>query len=296
MVISRELQDSALSRGCSVVSTRLGVSAQQCTKSNLWTVSTVYPPISTWIAVPWSLRMSATVTTGSLCDNCHLKPKFGGHQYCGRTCAAQASASQGAQAQTGQKAQPPATLCIQCHQRPKFGYHDYCGKACAQTASMNKGAGRSATQSQRPQQTPSSTQTAPQSQQHPPHGAAPQHQGRGAASTGVNQDPPPGSAPPAAVPKNVNVKTVPGQAAPAGPPAGAPVHAPQPPQICALPGCAELAYRDASGTSSGEYCSRRHRDEAARTRIEMCIMCGKLPQGRADRFCGKTCRDKALRK
>ncbi|RXW20686.1 hypothetical protein EST38_g5153 [Candolleomyces aberdarensis] len=57
------------------------------------------------------------VQANPLCDYCHLKPKFGGHAFCSKTCGAQA-----------------ATLCNYCHKKPKFQNFEYCGKNCASLA------------------------------------------------------------------------------------------------------------------------------------------------------------------
>jgi len=62
--------------------------------------------------------MSTAIAANDLCDNCHQKAKFGGHQFCGKTCAAQAAIS----------------FCVQCHQKPKHPSYDYCGKKCAAQA------------------------------------------------------------------------------------------------------------------------------------------------------------------
>ncbi|KAF8890345.1 hypothetical protein CPB85DRAFT_1333248 [Mucidula mucida] len=62
--------------------------------------------------------MSTTATTNTqLCAFCQRKPRHGGFEYCGKTCAKQAS-----------------TLCGNCHQKPKFAGHDYCSKKCGAAA------------------------------------------------------------------------------------------------------------------------------------------------------------------
>ncbi|KDQ52782.1 hypothetical protein JAAARDRAFT_210430 [Jaapia argillacea MUCL 33604] len=69
----------------------------------------------------------------ALCDVCQQKPKHGQHPYCGKFCAAQATAKG--------SAPKPTPMCINCNQKPKFGNFDYCGKRCA---AMANGAGGSA--------------------------------------------------------------------------------------------------------------------------------------------------------
>ncbi|KAG9224402.1 hypothetical protein CCMSSC00406_0009444 [Pleurotus cornucopiae] len=63
---------------------------------------------------------NTTNAANSLCDYCRQKPKFGGYQYCSKTCAKQI-----------------ATLCNQCHKKPKFPNFEYCGKNCAAAAATN---------------------------------------------------------------------------------------------------------------------------------------------------------------
>ncbi|KAI0784008.1 hypothetical protein BC629DRAFT_1594126 [Irpex lacteus] len=79
----------------------------------------------------------------SLCEFCHTKPKYGGHPFCGKTCATQA-----------------AGLCTQCYQKPKFGNYDYCGKNCAAQAQAQQPAPKPPTK-QAPQATAPQQQTGP---------------------------------------------------------------------------------------------------------------------------------------
>ncbi|KAL4260634.1 hypothetical protein AB1N83_008055 [Pleurotus pulmonarius] len=78
---------------------------------------------STRMATRMNTTKPAPNTTNaatSLCDYCRQKPKFGGYQYCSKTCAKQI-----------------ATLCNQCHKKPKFANFEYCGKNCAAAAGAN---------------------------------------------------------------------------------------------------------------------------------------------------------------
>ncbi|KAI9570621.1 DUF1768-domain-containing protein [Boletus coccyginus] len=53
-----------------------------------------------------------------LCEFCQVRPKFPGHPYCGRTCAAEAT-----------------KMCSICRSKPRFGKHPYCSRTCATKAS-----------------------------------------------------------------------------------------------------------------------------------------------------------------
>ncbi|KAG1746930.1 hypothetical protein EDB19DRAFT_1688453 [Suillus lakei] len=59
-----------------------------------------------------------------MCKFCGIKPKYPPHQFCGKTCAAQASASR--------------DLCEYCQRAPRYNNgnitHPYCGKTCAKKA------------------------------------------------------------------------------------------------------------------------------------------------------------------
>ncbi|KAG1717638.1 hypothetical protein EDB19DRAFT_1194486 [Suillus lakei] len=79
-----------------------------------------------------------------LCENCHKKPKFGTHKYCGKTCAGKAATAQQParriqpgplpKARVPPPAQKSGRLCDYCGQKPKFNNFDYCGKSCASKA------------------------------------------------------------------------------------------------------------------------------------------------------------------
>ncbi|KAI9573926.1 hypothetical protein HD554DRAFT_2053957 [Boletus coccyginus] len=86
----------------------------------------------------------------SLCENCHKRPQYGTHNFCGKACATQAAAKPARSKQSQPQAKPgprnagprkgaPAPqkaiqLCIHCGQKPKFNGFDYCGKSCAALA------------------------------------------------------------------------------------------------------------------------------------------------------------------
>jgi hypothetical protein len=56
-----------------------------------------------------------------LCIQCGKKPQYGGHQFCGRTCAREYKNSY----------VPTPQLCIQCGKKPQYGGHQFCGRTCA---------------------------------------------------------------------------------------------------------------------------------------------------------------------
>ncbi|KAI6024988.1 hypothetical protein PISMIDRAFT_673224 [Pisolithus microcarpus 441] len=86
---------------------------------------------NTSVRQPSANRFSVAVTTGSpvsprttsnknpsLCKFCQSRPKYQNHQYCGRTCAAEA-----------------AKVCSFCRINPRHGKHPFCSKTCAAKAS-----------------------------------------------------------------------------------------------------------------------------------------------------------------
>ncbi|OJA12646.1 hypothetical protein AZE42_07952 [Rhizopogon vesiculosus] len=91
----------------------------------------------------WAAAQISSMATG-VCENCHKKPKFSTHRYCGKTCAAQAATAQQsahpaksrpiAKTRVPPAAPKPARLCDYCGQKPKFGNFDHCGKSCASKA------------------------------------------------------------------------------------------------------------------------------------------------------------------
>ncbi|KAG8213142.1 ADP-ribosylation [Butyriboletus roseoflavus] len=100
-------------------------------------------------------RRQTTTNAASLCDVCHVKPKyFDGtktHSYCGKTCAAKIqnkTASGGNPSARGKSAKVPrakANMCDYCHKQPKYNdgktTHSFCSKTCAQQAKATGAAG-----------------------------------------------------------------------------------------------------------------------------------------------------------
>jgi len=85
-----------------------------------------------------------------MCKYCGVKPKFGGYDYCGRSCGALAKAGGNS---GGGGAPANSTMCEVCHQKPKFKetnsqgrviVYPYCGRACASKASSTQGSSSSA--------------------------------------------------------------------------------------------------------------------------------------------------------
>ncbi|KAJ6507727.1 hypothetical protein C8R47DRAFT_55855 [Mycena vitilis] len=68
--------------------------------------------------------LAPVLAATQLCDYCHQKPKHGTHSYCSKTCAAQI-----------------ATLCNHCQKKPKYQNFDFCGKNCAALAAGTPAAG-----------------------------------------------------------------------------------------------------------------------------------------------------------
>jgi len=69
-----------------------------------------------------------------------------------------------------------------------------------------------------------------------------------------------------------------------------------PSATCRLNGCDNPVFVDPVSRRAGEYCSQRHREDAAAFgQASPCIMCQKMPRGQKDHFCSRACREKALR-
>ncbi|KAI0695389.1 hypothetical protein BC835DRAFT_955893 [Cytidiella melzeri] len=277
-----------------------------------------------------STMATAAFRNSSLCELCHIKPKHGGHPFCGKTCATQA-----------------ATLCVHCYQKPKFGTYEYCGKNCAaqaqaqpqpksqiqtvptpQTVPLNvvkqavntakkvsAAPARQAPTSRpfQPLQQPTvpATQIPPMKQwvnvaaAHVPHILStlnpPQVQSQVQPPAApvpptrkANQAPLPPTKPAA-----TNDKSAQRLASGLDPQAvSSPtvLEYPDSPAVCHLPGCEEYAHVDSYGEAS-EYCSRAHREEAVDTGlVDPCIKCLIMPQSKGDYFCGRICREEALHK
>jgi len=63
------------------------------------------------------------------------------------------------------------------------------------------------------------------------------------------------------------------------------------PNICALSDCRNPVYVSANGVQDSQYCSRDHALEAVKSGLaDPCIRCSKLPQSPTDDFCGDNCR------
>ncbi|KAI0950877.1 hypothetical protein AcW1_008068 [Taiwanofungus camphoratus] len=262
--------------------------------------------------------MSSAIATPSVCDFCHQKPKFGGYPYCGKTCAAQAA----------------ALLCAQCHQKPKYGNYEYCGKKCAVQAQAVKKPPAATTKnvpgphtrssngvlasrsnnvpskqqpipaqyiSQQPAlqaQVPQASQTRPVA--HYIQAAAAQIPRMFANAPSIPAGPQARGTYQSAPPRSSfygNTNNSPTMATSAGPPFTYSSASGQPPAMCRFPGCNEPAHVDADGSQTSDFCSMKHREDAAvNGLVPLCIMCGELPQSKVDHFCGRTCRESALTK
>ncbi|KAF9444465.1 hypothetical protein P691DRAFT_778244 [Macrolepiota fuliginosa MF-IS2] len=251
-----------------------------------------------------------------LCDYCHQKPKFGGHQYCSKTCASQA-----------------ATLCNHCHKKPKFQNFDYCGKHCASLAAANgtkpRGAAANGTtvkkgtninNNQQPAaggNTIDPMQIAQIVVQHVPQlqSLLASAQGQGSGSSASANVQPGGTQPPSNNPFLNAVNTV-GAAVQgtqstngsrsipffsrgkknAQPPLNVSTKQAPDDLRCLIPGCKQPVHVDEEGIVS-DYCSLRHREQAVTSGLASpCIMCLVLPQTDSDYFCSKACRDESMNK
>ncbi|EGN95183.1 hypothetical protein SERLA73DRAFT_162720 [Serpula lacrymans var. lacrymans S7.3] len=245
----------------------------------------------------------------ALCDNCHKKPKFSTFQYCGKTCAAEATAKntgagRGGKAKGAPTPGKPNNLCIQCGKKPKFGTHNYCGKRCATLGAANAG----------PQPARQGRQVAPAKPKAPavrtPAVPAPTKanlfaslKGKKAVEEGSESDfsSDYGDSDSAIDPDDYPSSDDPSTpATPSGRGATTKKIPPKPatkrnaPGTCVIPGCGKPSFVDNSGATS-DYCSIKHREEAVTSGVVLaCIMCKRFPQSDANHFCSKACRDQAL--
>jgi len=277
----------------------------------------------------------------SLCENCHKKPQFGTHKFCGKTCAAQAVAKptrskqpqtqagagpRNAGRQKGAPAPPKAVqLCTYCGQKPKFSSFDYCGKSCAALASAAQ------TKSPATQGVPTTKQKMTQqkmtrSSNGPTYNApapspaklhkAPRTKVPVPQVDSTEEDEEPGEEEEGSVvstdldaypsdsgSESEDEPSVPEVDAPkAGakstssggkPGSGVPRIAPG---TCAIPGCDQLSHVDRNGVKT-MYCSTKHREEAVGLGLEAaCIMCQRYPQSTSDYFCSSACRNQSMTK
>ncbi|EKM78957.1 hypothetical protein AGABI1DRAFT_114486 [Agaricus bisporus var. burnettii JB137-S8] len=246
-----------------------------------------------------------------LCDLCHLKPKFGGHQYCSKTCASKA-----------------ATFCNHCHKKPKFQNFDYCGKHCASLATANGAkpkAGGPATNNATKKNgatnanqqlagvsgtTIDPMQIAQLVVQHVPQiqsmiAAA---QNPGSTTSGASMSAQPNGS---SITSNGTDQTTSSATKPNGIlPVPSFLRGKKKTQTkltistkpttddlrCIIPGCKQSVYVDEEGVTS-DFCSLRHREEAVTSGLlSPCIMCLVLPQSDTDYFCSMACRDEAMTK
>jgi len=86
----------------------------------------------------------------NLCKYCGQQPKFGGFDYCSKTCGAKAKSSGPSGGGGGGGSPANSTMCEVCHQKPKFKetnsqgrvvVHPYCGRTCASKTQAGGGGG-----------------------------------------------------------------------------------------------------------------------------------------------------------
>jgi len=68
------------------------------------------------------------------------------------------------------------------------------------------------------------------------------------------------------------------------------------PGICSFEGCSNPTFVDSITDLEGEYCSRKHQEEAMvfKQAAASCILCRRMPRGLDDHFCSVGCRARAL--
>ncbi|KAH7910200.1 hypothetical protein BJ138DRAFT_1180465 [Hygrophoropsis aurantiaca] len=271
-----------------------------------------------------------TMTTRA-CENCHSKPKFAGHKYCGKTCAAQAvqrASAATAKTTTKVKAVPslgtkktqpvimPRTLplCDYCGQKPKFNNFNYCGKHCAALANALSppvqpvNTGRPAAKPaphpavQKAVRQPINANTAAA---RPPAVITPAFQndssedeGEGDDDDGTDLDAYPSDSSdennPIPPPPRLGSRSTLKTAGQSNPKQS--VSSRRTPGVCIIPGCGKPSHVDKNGAKT-DYCSVGHREEGVNLGYEeACIMCSRYPQSGTDYFCSKACREQAMNK
>ncbi|KAF9220014.1 hypothetical protein BS17DRAFT_716140 [Gyrodon lividus] len=259
-----------------------------------------------------------------LCENCHLKPKFGTHKFCGKTCAAQAAAKPARPKQpkakpagVGHKAasvpQKAIQLCDYCGQKPKFSNFDYCGKSCATLAYSTQ------TKQPMPQVSSASKQKTtrvPGASQNVPAAVPPVKTARAPQVPAPRDDSSEEDEEEEEEEENeeadtdLDVYPSDSEEEPAAPAPAAAQPAPKnmprggksngPPKTtsgtCAIPGCGKASHVDRNGGRT-YYCSIKHREEAVILALEAaCIMCQRYPQSTSDYFCSSACRNQSMTK
>lgn len=221
-----------------------------------------------------------------MCSYCHQKPCHSGFAHCSKTCAKQSAA-----------------LCDFCRKKDKYPGFDFCGKRCAARAAQTGQAVKRSTKG--PLSGPLGNILSALSANVGNLGNAVNTSGLDplqVAKLVIQQLPPAQQAPlmlavtaAVALAKGASAafNNSNGQGATAS---AAQSHGSIVPAECALGGCTQPPFVDASGDTS-EYCSARHREEAVQSgQATACIMCRKYPQHGSDDFCGRACRDEAASK
>jgi len=272
-----------------------------------------------------------------LCENCHKRPKFGTHRFCGKTCATQGAAKptrptqshpqpKGGPRNAGpQRAAPipqkAVQLCIHCGQKPKFNSFDYCGKSCAAAASAastkppaTQGLSTTKQKATRAPNAPPNNIQAPTPAK--PH-KAPRTKVPVPQDDSSEEDPEPddGDDDDGDVSTDLDAYPSDSESEPEDEPSVPVVSLPQPsaksasrgnkrgsgvpkvlPGICAVPGCGQPSHVDRNGVKT-MYCSVKHREEAVKLGLEpACIMCQRYPQSTTDYFCSSACRNQSMTK
>ncbi|KAI5985220.1 hypothetical protein EDC04DRAFT_2830326 [Pisolithus marmoratus] len=245
-----------------------------------------------------------------LCENCHKKPKFGTHKYCGQTCASQATVSKGpvrsqpkASSAGNNRAAPPGIpqkaiqLCDYCRKNPKFTNFDYCSKSCAALATRRRVTKQLSRESTPQDRTHLAFPTRPRMAcSRTSHNVTKAPQGKvlvsqddpsdeeecdksdeetgtdlSAYPTDSDEDEPVIAAPQPVKPGNSSMQS--SQIAPG---------------TCAMPHCGKPVHMDKSGVKTN-YCGTLGLEAP-------CIMCKRYPQSGSDYFCSSSCRNQSMAK
>ncbi|KAF8141845.1 hypothetical protein EV363DRAFT_1425867 [Boletus edulis] len=208
-----------------------------------------------------------------LCSHCGQKPKFNGFDYCGKSCAALAGATQPtaqgvrttkqktAHSSNAPPSNPPATPPAKPHKVPQ-------------------------TKASVPQDDSAEEEEEPE-EEDDDEGVSTDLDAYPSDSEDESEDEPsaPAVAPAQAAAKNMSRGGKPNSGVPRVVPG-----------TCAIPGCGQPSHADRRGVKT-MYCSTRHREEAVKLGLEAaCIMCQQYPQNASDYFCSSACRSQSMTK
>jgi len=209
-----------------------------------------------------------------LCTHCGQKPKFNSFDYCGKSCAALAGATQ---------TKPPAAQGVRTTKQ-KTAHSSNAPPSKPPAASPAKP--HKAPQIKAPVPQDDSEEEEPK-EEDDDEGVSTDLDAYPSDSESESEDEP--SAPAVAAPQAATKNMSRGN----NPNSGAPRIVPG---TCAITSCSQPCHVDKYGVKT-MYCSTRHREAAVNLGLEAaCIMCQRYPQSASDYFCSSACRNQSMTK